>query len=146
MERHIRRRTSSDGLTIIAIHKTEKQLLEWMEPHEFRYKGMMYDIVQEESSGDSIYYHCVADYKEAALLAKWERTIQEEQEPLSTSQGRWLRLLGLFSAEYMATAPLLMLPSIRTRTQSVFLYNFSLQLWQVAPLLPPPKLGATFMG
>lgn len=50
----------------------------WVEAHEFRYKGEMYDIVKQEVRNDTTYYTCIHDVRETALYANMEQQIQDE--------------------------------------------------------------------
>jgi hypothetical protein len=57
--------------------------VEWIEPHEFRYNGVMYDIARSvEEDGRTVHY-CVRDDAETALYAQLDRLMREEtnQDP-----------------------------------------------------------------
>ena len=42
--------------------------LEWKDKHEFRYNGLMYDVIKREVNGDYITYYCYIDHKEMKLF------------------------------------------------------------------------------
>lgn len=45
------------------------QHIEWVEEHEFRIEGEMYDIVRKELTADSVYLYCYHDKKESKLYS-----------------------------------------------------------------------------
>lgn len=50
--------------------------LQWIEPHEFRYNGSMYDILRTHISGDSTYFECINDVQEEMLFAHLDLHVQ----------------------------------------------------------------------
>ncbi|HQX45484.1 MAG TPA: hypothetical protein PK209_13055 [Saprospiraceae bacterium] len=66
---------------IAGLHKTELKLLvfskldsevklKWEHAHEFEYMHQMYDVIETEIHGDSLYYFCWADNEETLLNKK----------------------------------------------------------------------------
>ncbi|HRD79702.1 MAG TPA: hypothetical protein PK198_00630 [Saprospiraceae bacterium] len=39
---------------------------------EFRYKGIMYDVVRQEAKGDTTLYWCIADIEDTQLQNQWD--------------------------------------------------------------------------
>lgn len=39
---------------------------------EFRYKGVMYDVVRQEVKGDTTWYWCIADWEDTHLQNQWD--------------------------------------------------------------------------
>jgi hypothetical protein len=62
--------TSQMETFIFPLDKDEclKRGIVFIEDWEFRYKGMMYDIVKSERVGDKIKYYCVNDKNEERLI------------------------------------------------------------------------------
>jgi hypothetical protein len=50
--------------------------LQWIEPHEFRYNGSMYDIIQTSVDRDSTSYVCINDVQEERLFAHLDNHVQ----------------------------------------------------------------------
>lgn len=50
--------------------------LQWIEPHEFRYNGGMYDILRSHVDGDSTSYVCINDVQEEKLFAHLDSHVQ----------------------------------------------------------------------
>jgi hypothetical protein len=55
-------------LITIAIKKDDERLLVWLKPHEFRYRGGMYDVIRSHVSNDTTYYVCINDVQEERLF------------------------------------------------------------------------------
>lgn len=49
--------------------------LEWEHSKEFEYKGEMYDVMRQESCGDSITYYCFWDTHETAIKNKYRTAL-----------------------------------------------------------------------
>lgn len=73
--------------------------LDFIEEHEFKYNGKMYDIITKWESGDSIYYKCINDTKEENLEAVFVSYIvnndHRQDLPLPIKQ-----LLSLLQTEF----------------------------------------------
>lgn len=55
-------------LVLLKFTKEESESkLRWEHSREFEYDGEMYDVVEKEEKGDSIYYHCWWDHEETKL-------------------------------------------------------------------------------
>ena len=51
--------------------------VEWVEPHEFRYRGVMYDIARSQREGTNTVHWCVRDDDETAVYAQLDRMARE---------------------------------------------------------------------
>jgi len=54
--------------------------LRWIDENEFRYQGRMYDIINKEEKGDSVYLYCIDDSTESELYAVLEKIIENDSE------------------------------------------------------------------
>ncbi|MFZ1728998.1 MAG: hypothetical protein WBQ23_05500 [Bacteroidota bacterium] len=52
--------------------------LEWEDAHEFRYRGVMYDVARSYVNGSQTVYLCVRDDAETAVFAQLDRLVREE--------------------------------------------------------------------
>ncbi len=50
--------------------------IQWIEEHEFRYNGGMYDIVRSHTKHDTTYFVCVNDVQEERLFAHLDSHVQ----------------------------------------------------------------------
>jgi hypothetical protein len=53
-------------------------VLEWEDAHEFRYRGVMYDVARSYAVGAHTVYLCVRDDAETAVFAQLDRLVREE--------------------------------------------------------------------
>jgi hypothetical protein len=68
MENHIIAGIRKSDLVLLIFSTEEtRTLLRWEHPREFEYKRQMYDIVETESLGDTVYYWCRWDQEETKL-------------------------------------------------------------------------------
>lgn len=51
--------------------------VEWVEPHEFRHRGVMYDIARSQREGTRTVYWCVRDDDETAVYAELDRMARD---------------------------------------------------------------------
>ncbi len=61
--------------------------LKWIHNKEFRYRGEMYDILEEQSVNGELVYICIHDVKESGLFAKLDKMVDkglQTNEPLQT--------------------------------------------------------------
>ena len=71
VKRQLKRSYPADQLLLIKVAdgKSNGIALEWIEKHEFRLGGEMYDVVSSTHQGDTTYYQCLNDAKEKQLFA-----------------------------------------------------------------------------
>jgi hypothetical protein len=55
----------------------------WLEEHEFRYNGKMYDVVSRVVRGDSTEFTCLVDAKEERLYASLEEHVTSQTDQSS---------------------------------------------------------------
>lgn len=67
---------AEDGLVLLCIPRLleEKPNADFKRFHatEFRYKGIMYDVVRQEIKGVTTWYWCVADWEDTQLQNQWD--------------------------------------------------------------------------
>lgn len=56
----------------------EATQFEWMNDHEFSFKGEMYDIVRSSTDTDSLRVECINDKTETSLVKKFESIFKKE--------------------------------------------------------------------
>ncbi len=88
-QRHIRREIvhqikkgiSEKDLTSITVSSKNENQLIWKDHEEFRYKGMMYDIVRVEILDENTkVYHCISDSQETNLIAKYNKELKKKRK------------------------------------------------------------------
>ena len=52
--------------------------MQWVDDHEFRRDGKLYDVVRTRISGDTTYFTCINDTQEEKLFADLDNHVQRE--------------------------------------------------------------------
>lgn len=60
-------------LVVIEINPGNEHEVEWVEDHEFRFRGSMYDVIRKVTCADAVKFYCIDDKQESALFANLER-------------------------------------------------------------------------
>lgn len=61
-----------DDLVLLKFDKKSFRKLRWEKEDEFEYEGQMYDVLESEEKGDSVFYRCFRDNKETKLIKRFE--------------------------------------------------------------------------
>ncbi len=120
-----------DDLVRFRFSRQEARELEWVEAHEFRYNGYMFDVVHKTSSQDSVHILAFRDEKETRMMAGKEKMVRHQhQAPDALSWPAPSPYLSPAAtpSEFLLT-PSLLLPPPPPRF---------LDLLPIAPPEPPP--------
>ncbi|PIP54064.1 MAG: hypothetical protein COX07_07330 [Bacteroidetes bacterium CG23_combo_of_CG06-09_8_20_14_all_32_9] len=89
-------------LTVIKISPVNKNALIWTDLNEFRYKGIMYDIVKKENLNNGIInYYCITDNYETELFAKFDDYINNNIDRQSKNNSLFKNLFKLLTIQYL---------------------------------------------
>jgi hypothetical protein len=81
MKRRLKSAVPDSQLHLITVRSAKDPSIKWTrENKEFRYRGMMYDIVRYEINDSSIIYHCINDMEETILFAQLEQKVQQRMD------------------------------------------------------------------
>ena len=81
MIERIKSNSSPSDLTSITMTSKNKSDFNWRDKKEFKYKGVMYDVVKIEKIDSEItIYHCITDHLEMKLLAKLEAQKEKDSK------------------------------------------------------------------
>lgn len=76
IEEQIAAGNAEDGLVLLRIPRLleERPNADFRRFHasEFRYKGIMYDVVRQQEKGDTTLYWCIADMEDTHLQNQWD--------------------------------------------------------------------------
>lgn len=120
----------------------KRQDFRFVEAHEFRYKGGMYDVVRQENHGEQIWYYCVSDEMEAQLFANLETLVADEIEGNTERKKRNKRLQNLLTVWYLQHSNQDGL-ALSVDGKAPGNHVFGLKTWMLVPATPPPKSDAT---
>lgn len=107
---------------------------------EFRYKGEMYDIVNQEDKVDTTYYYCIHDVKESNLFANLESMIADELNNPEKKK-ELSSVTNILTGVYIKSETGFLLKPLTSEIKFIFL-PFKIFSIQQNPLTPPPKLAA----
>jgi hypothetical protein len=109
-----------------------------VEKHEFRYAGKMFDIVRQESHGDTTWYYCLADEKETQLFANLDELVKQDMSGNSQHRKHVDELLHLLGVLYFTHSHEEYFICSNSQKTATFFF-FSLKTWDFPPTTPPPE-------
>lgn len=81
IKRRIKNAIPETQLHSITVRSETDPTLKWIrEGKEFRYRGMMYDVVRQQKNDSSITYHCINDMEETLLFAELDQKVQQQMD------------------------------------------------------------------
>jgi hypothetical protein len=144
IKRQIKQGIPPEALTVLGFSKKVKpENFYWVESHEFRYKGSMYDVVKQAENQDSIFYYCINDVQEETLFAGLGQQVKKHLTT-QTSAGQ----SGVFENILISYAQ----PFILSQFLSIHFYQ-TVYTFQLLPYIisllsspihqtdPPPEIG-----
>lgn len=116
--------------------KEKNKDFKWIEGHEFRYKGEMYDVVKSEQHEGETWYYCIKDEKEKALFVELDEMVARKIAHDKTNDD-WATA-SFVSLVYLSpqnSIPLF----FSTDSKGVNPYVFASMTWVNSPPTQPPK-------
>lgn len=106
MEAMVHRHTHHEWVTRLHIHKDQLAGLIWEKPdREFRYQGMMYDVIRSKTHPDgSIEYECYRDDKETAITDAITQHIKPGHDSTTNDRNMAVQVFRFFSTLYCHSA------------------------------------------
>lgn len=88
-------------LVLLKFTKAEKETkLRWKHSKEFEFKGQMYDVVESEISGDTLFYRCWWDNEETKLNKKLTNLVSDILGNNQQNKENNKRLVQFFKSLY----------------------------------------------
>lgn len=142
VKRNMIRGLDQSDLVLLKFSKAEtRSLLRWEHSGEFEYQQNMYDIVESEVRGDSIWYFCWWDHAETLLNRQLADLTEWAMRGDARSQERQLRLerflKGLYLPEETFSLPVSSCKWIAGFTLRPVLYSSP----SISPPIPPPEMS-----
>jgi hypothetical protein len=112
------------------------------ENKEFRYKGMMYDIVKSRKTDSTIEYYCINDIEETILFDQLDQKVQEQMNH-QEEKGQGIPVKKLLKSingnvYLIPVNESLALVTDQFVHQSVYTFFFSTPVREI--LTPPPQI------
>jgi hypothetical protein len=77
------------SLIKVAVNDEQNQAeIEWLEEHEFRYRGQMFDVVRSSLSNDTSYYYCINDKQEEQLFSSLDKQIEHHSKKSDANRAK----------------------------------------------------------
>lgn len=116
--------------------------LKWKHSKEFEYKDHMYDIVNSQKVGDTMYYWCWWDYEETVLNKQLNQLLAKAlgQDPQKRKQQNTLD--NFFKSIYHLNPNSGWTTKISKNAAINAEYSFSSISAYLPPPVPPPKIAA----
>ena len=81
------------SLIKVSVDDAKKQAeMEWLEDHEFRYQGQMYDVVRSYTSNDTSYFYCINDKQEEHLFSALDKHIGQHSKKTDANSSKALNI------------------------------------------------------
>ncbi len=130
-----------DELVLLGFKNSEMgKLLRWEHSKEFEYQGEMYDVVERQSTADSMFFWCWWDNDETQLHRKLDRLLALSQTTHSPFQKRNDRLLNVFKSMRPEHGIQIALHAfVQTLKKSPAMDEILAMSYAEAPPAPPPE-------
>ena len=117
-----------------------KTKLRWEHSKEFEYQHQMYDIVESELKGDSVFYWCWWDHAETSLNKKLNDLVAGIMQKDPQHQQKQSRMMDFFRSLFLPVTK--QLYDVCTEPEQHDFFQSAHQLFShhFPPLTPPPKI------
>ncbi|MEZ4883354.1 MAG: hypothetical protein R3E32_01365 [Chitinophagales bacterium] len=131
-----------EELVLLKFSKTEaKTKLKWEHSKEFEFDQQMYDVIESESVGDSIFYWCWWDYEETELNHILKELVDYALGNDSQNKKNQTKLISYLKSLY-CTDNFEWDSDLQTiLQQEFFTHSIDYLSLSSSPSTPPPKLG-----
>ena len=113
--------------------------LKWEHSKEFEYLDEMYDVVESQIRGDSIYYWCWWDYKETKLNKQLDQLVKYATSSDRQSKERTEKLQNLVTLFYFDKTFTLYDFNINESKNIFSRYSINYTTRSISPDTPPPR-------
>lgn len=120
-------------------NKEIKTKLMWEHSKEFEYRGVMYDVVESNSHGDSTYYWCWEDTRETELNIILNRLASNAVDANKKVNDNLKLLSSLLSSLYYSQTNQFDLNESNKSNRFIYIFIANCSSLYFSPLLPPPK-------
>lgn len=105
-KRQIAAGLDEDTLVLLKFsEKDSRTLLRWEHSMEFEYQNQMYDVVETELRGDTVYYRCWLDQKESVLNRQIQDLVAKALEKSPENQQNQQYLAHFFKSLFNVGLP-----------------------------------------
>jgi hypothetical protein len=111
--------------------------IEWIEGHEFRYRGCMYDIVQRfEDGSETIVFKCINDTQEEKLFQHLDELVVANSDKSMTGKNHQKSVYKSIDLFACITGPEILPMQMGNYPRTTFSMTIAPLLWNASP---PPE-------
>ena len=131
-----------DELVLLSFKKAEiANKLKWERADEFEYLGEMYDVVEREMIGDSIFYWCWWDHEETKLSYQLNQLLLKKMQHDSESKEHAAQLLSLLKTHFLSNNEEWMKFHEQVISNQYSAIDMPYYSMKYQPLVPPPEIS-----
>lgn len=140
IKQRIKAGVPQNELSIITVSNSNRNQLKWKHSREFRYLGVMYDVVRMEIiDTQTTAYHCVTDTQETILFAGLDDQVKRSMESKNKERNNLSNKMVLY---FHFVSGLLLHPEKVLSSKIKVLLCFVLDAFPYLETnVPPPKFG-----
>ena len=110
---------------------------EWEEEHEFRYKGKMYDVIDQRIEDGQLIVRCISDEKETELIKKYEEILEKQFG--GRAKKRSVSLLKLICTPFTIPSAFMTSAIVRLLHNQYSIYRCNIPFVCRDVITPPPR-------
>ena len=126
-------------LVLLSFTKEEAEQLKWKHSKEFEYKDGMYDIVEADTTNNTITYWCWWDYKETKLNKQLTKLLTQFLGNDTKNKETKTRLAQFYHSLYQTKHIPWKADLIAKEVNNDTAYRFNYTSLYFPPLTPPPN-------
>lgn len=132
---------NKENLVLLKFSKIEsKSKFHWEGFKEFEYNGQLYDVVEKEIKGDTLYYWCWPDYEETEINKKIDNLVSYVLGHEKQRKESQKRIENFYRSLYFNSPPKWGYFVIQSG-QTTIPYRDSYKSISYPPPVPPPKIS-----
>jgi hypothetical protein len=121
--------------------KETETLLTWKHSREFEYHGEMYDIVETEIAGDSVFYYCWWDHEETHLNKQLNSLLAKAAGQHEQNKDNAKKIYQFFKTLYLEPLSHNNFQSFAVFSKQQSFFKEKFYSLNIAPPAPPPKIS-----
>ncbi|MGE5520295.1 MAG: hypothetical protein ACM3VS_10245 [Candidatus Dadabacteria bacterium] len=136
IEQLLHKGTHKDIKTIVVENTRRNKEIQWVNDHEFRWNGKMYDIVHKQTNGSKTIIFCIADERESELIDNYIQLTQHDGK----DQNSTISLLRLLTTPCIIANYIYSIPNNAVCSGEYPYFSPGLLLMTADIILPPPRI------
>lgn len=141
IKQRIKHHVPIEELTTIVLTQQNSNEFDWEHEREFRYKGVMYDVVKKESVNETTtLLHCITDSQETILFARLNDEVKKSMDSKNNGSHPIKNVFKLLSNIYFPSNEVTLNLDILLIKKPLTNYSCYYQIPFIGTTNPPPEL------